>query len=523
MAANKPDFSLGRVDLPDVGGGLLDFADRQQKQYQIGLGNAVEADKLLRDTKQKEFDNLLRQESMNMQKAQAARQEDQYKRELTEKSATNEAVSAMLDPKKYQAGKIAGEQNAIEQSLSALSPAERVIAEQQIKANYNPAASGAGWLSSTMSNADADQSKLLSTQNSLLNMRLNDPNSEEYKAKQAADWAEYTKKQNYAQGLQTAAENRREAKDAKKVQSMFDLLSVQNTVPTQVIANEAQIKNIGNKQEVFGDAYVKRYAQNAPSIKALENTIASIKADTTRSDESKQIAIDSAQKSLDSQLKGVENYALGIAGMGAQMRVLPEPEYKTVDSKISKEAYITGLRKQLGDKPSPEAITLAYKEIGNRYPDVDPSVLGFNTIAQSYGGNAVTTNDPKVAEFNAKLAADIKKEQIKAGAKKVDTGDAGSINKTYKALDNLFESYGSPDVIGMGQEDNIKLQMAAIQSKYGATDTQLADIIPKLGPIYNSAGVGVDHNKLERNTENMIRALKNMEPLKANEKLAREK
>ena len=26
MAANKPDFSLGRVDLPDIGGGLLDFS-----------------------------------------------------------------------------------------------------------------------------------------------------------------------------------------------------------------------------------------------------------------------------------------------------------------------------------------------------------------------------------------------------------------------------------------------------------------------------------------------------------------
>jgi hypothetical protein len=304
---------------------------------------------------------------------------------------------------------------------------------------------------------------------------------------------------------------------------MFDLLSVQNTVPTQVFANEAQIKNIGNKQEVFGDTYVERYAQSEPSIKALEDTIAKIKADPNRSDESKKIAIDSAQKSLDAQLKGVENYALGRAGMGAQMRVLPEPEYKTVDSKISKEAYITGLRKQLGDRPSPEAITLAAKEISARYPDTDPSVLGFNTIAQSYGGNAVTTNDPKVAEFNAKLAADIKKEQIKAGAKKTDTGGVGSVTKTYKALDNLFESYSDPDVMGSGDKDKIKLQMSAIQSKYGATDEQIANIIPKLGPLYNAPWNQVDEDVLERNTENMIRALKGMEPLKDNEKLAREK
>ena len=71
MAANKPDFSLGRVDLPDIGGGLLDFADRQQKQYQIGLSNAVEADKLLRDRQR-----FAREQELN------ARQDTEYNREI---------------------------------------------------------------------------------------------------------------------------------------------------------------------------------------------------------------------------------------------------------------------------------------------------------------------------------------------------------------------------------------------------------------------------------------------------------
>ncbi|MFW9602485.1 MAG: hypothetical protein ACMV1B_09210 [Prevotella sp.] len=71
MAVNKPDFSLGRIDIPDVGGGLLDFADRQQKQYQIGLSNAVEADKLARDAKR-----FAREQELN------ARQDTEYNREI---------------------------------------------------------------------------------------------------------------------------------------------------------------------------------------------------------------------------------------------------------------------------------------------------------------------------------------------------------------------------------------------------------------------------------------------------------
>ena len=71
MAANKPDFSLGRVDLPDIGGGLLDFADRQQKQYQTGLSNAVEANKLLMEQQR-----FAREQELN------ARTDTEYNREL---------------------------------------------------------------------------------------------------------------------------------------------------------------------------------------------------------------------------------------------------------------------------------------------------------------------------------------------------------------------------------------------------------------------------------------------------------
>jgi hypothetical protein len=124
-----------------------------------------------------------------------AMQQDRYKLELAEKSATNEAISAILDPKKYQTGKIAGEQNAIEQSLSALSPADRAIAEQQIKANYNPNASGDQWLSAALGSANADQSKLLSTKKSVYDIAASTPGTPEYEANVKADKELYSWKQ----------------------------------------------------------------------------------------------------------------------------------------------------------------------------------------------------------------------------------------------------------------------------------------------------------------------------------------
>lgn len=85
MAANKPDFSLGRIDTPDVGGGLLDFADRQQKQYQIGLSNAVEADKLLRDKQR-----FAREQELN------ARQDTEYNREIGLRTARQDLSKEFL-------------------------------------------------------------------------------------------------------------------------------------------------------------------------------------------------------------------------------------------------------------------------------------------------------------------------------------------------------------------------------------------------------------------------------------------
>jgi hypothetical protein len=439
MATNKPDFSLGRVDLPDVGGGFLDFSDRQQKQYQIGLANAVEADKLLKDQKRYEEERAWKLEDR-------AIQQDQYKRELAEKSATNEAISAILDPKKYQAGKIAAEQNAIEQSLSALSPADRVIAEQQIKANYNPAASGGQWLSNTMSNANADQSKVLSTKNSLLNMRLNDPNSEEYKAKQAADWAEYTKKQNYAQGLQTAAENRREAKENKKAEALFNMLNTPRSIDevttydnqTNIdVANKSN-KLLDSKATNYGEILQKRIAED-PAVKALQNSIDKLEQDVNSEkvkssvlggESSPQVKIKEGillqqKKALDNNFARLDNIAKQEAGLSdnyqRQYSVIPElKETQEINvKKLSKDEWLKSAIPNAKDAGTTGFNTL-FAMADKLYPEPDKKevarLLEDKATAKDYAAQIESiTGKPAIGSTKEALAA-----EYKAVAKKLE-------------------------------------------------------------------------------------------------------
>lgn len=225
---NRPDFSMSRADVPEVGSILTDFADRQQRQYQTGLSNAMEQAKAAEEKKRWDITNARAE-------AQAKRQEDEYQRGIAKETATNEALKAVLDPKKYQESKMAGEQAAIQSSLANLSPQDRVVAEQEIKANYRPEVSREQWLATALSGDNADQSKVLSTKNALLNMRLNDPTSDEYKANYKAELDKAKELNNITVGGQMSVlgaqrkwaddkeqkELDKQAKESKKVLDIF--------------------------------------------------------------------------------------------------------------------------------------------------------------------------------------------------------------------------------------------------------------------------------------------------------------
>lgn len=107
--------------------------------------------------------------------------------------ATNEGISATLNPTQFGAQQVATEQAGIAQSLANLSPADRAIAQQQITANYNPATRGQEVVTAAINNPNADQLSLLRAASSQANINRSNlstaqatPGTPEYQAIVAA-------------------------------------------------------------------------------------------------------------------------------------------------------------------------------------------------------------------------------------------------------------------------------------------------------------------------------------------------
>lgn len=176
----RPDFSSGRIDVPDVGGILMEFADRQANIADKGLDRAIKQQQL--DEEQRRWDiTNARAEAL------AKRQEDEYNRALSEKNATNEAYRVLMNKDQYANEKMTAEQKAIQETLAMLTPQERAEAEQGLKTYYNPEVSRQQWIDNAISGPNVDQSKVLAMKTDLYNIAANTPGTLEYQAKIDAD------------------------------------------------------------------------------------------------------------------------------------------------------------------------------------------------------------------------------------------------------------------------------------------------------------------------------------------------
>lgn len=176
----RPDFSSGRIDVPDVGGILTEFADRQANIADKGLDRAIKQQQL--DEEQRRWDiTNARAEAL------AKRQEDEYNRALSEKNATNEAYRVLMNKDQYANEKMTAEQKAIQETLAMLTPEERAEAEQGLKTYYNPEVSRQQWIDNAISGPNVDQSKVLAMKTDLYNIAANTPGTPEYQAKIDAD------------------------------------------------------------------------------------------------------------------------------------------------------------------------------------------------------------------------------------------------------------------------------------------------------------------------------------------------
>ena len=258
----RPDYTAGRVDVPDVGGIFLDFADRQMKQHQIGLDNAVQQAKMEEDRRRYETELGFKQ-----------RQEQRVIDELNRAQATREGVLATLDPKAYQGSKIADIENQMRAGLANLSPQDRAEAEKQWAANFNRGATGEYVNRLATTNANVDPSALLSAQVSMQNKALNDPTSELYKAKQLDEWNQKKREYDYKHGLDMAKVN---AQKASEQANMLKMLNIDTTKTINRVEGQQEAQNIMNmndriakKQEAYGNAYVQAYNSN-PNAKPEE-------------------------------------------------------------------------------------------------------------------------------------------------------------------------------------------------------------------------------------------------------------
>lgn len=261
----RPDYTAGRVDVPDVGGIFLDFADRQMKQHQIGLDNAMQQAKMEEDKRRYETELGFKQ-----------RQEQRVMDELNRAQATREGVLATLDPKAYQGAKISEMENQMRAGLVNLSPQDRAEAEKQWAANFNRGATGEYVNRLATTNANVDPSALLSTQVSMQNKALNDPTSELYKAKQLDEWNQKKREYDYKHGLDMAKVNAQKASEQADMANMLKMLNIDTTKTINRVEGQQEAQNIMNmndriakKQEAYGNAYVQAYNNN-PNAKPEE-------------------------------------------------------------------------------------------------------------------------------------------------------------------------------------------------------------------------------------------------------------
>ena len=189
------------------------------------------------------------------------RQEGRIVDELNRAQATREAVQAQLNPEMYRNSKLGEVDRAIEYGLSNLSPQDRAIAEQEIATNYNKNATGQYVLDRARTNEMVDPSAVLKARSDDLTMKLQDPNSAEYKALLASRRAEDKWKADYSHGLAMARIDAEERKEYKKGQQLADLLNI-NTFKTVDAGDNQRVidENIKSnnarayRQELYGQA-----------------------------------------------------------------------------------------------------------------------------------------------------------------------------------------------------------------------------------------------------------------------------
>jgi len=219
-----------------------------------------------------------------------------------ERIATNEALQAVVNPNQYGAGKMATEQKAIQQSLANLNPEERVVAEQQIKANYDPMASQKGWLDVATNAPGVDIGRMLDIKNRDYEVKAKTPGTPEYIAAQNAQFELYKKEQ-------AIAHQNRMGEIGAQTASQMNLLKAGWDAPREMV-DPTSGKTYYIKPSEFGNYSPNLIAKDVYSTQ-LTNARELQKQEYERTKNEQKLA-----------LEGKEKVAKTLGGLGNQDTVL---------------------------------------------------------------------------------------------------------------------------------------------------------------------------------------------------------
>ena len=254
--------------IPDVTGSLRINTTSAMSDYQNAMKNIRDAvaspgDLINKLIESNERDKRAAEEQKRYETELGfkQRQEGRVVDELNRAQATRDAIQAQLNPDMYRNARLGEVDTAIQQGLANLSPQDRAVAEQEIAKNYDRNATGNYVVDRAKTNERVDPSAVLTARSNDLTMKLQDPNSAEYKALLASRRAEDKWKADYSHGLAKARIDAEEQKEYKKGQQLADLLNI-NTFKTvdagdnqRVIEENIKSNNArAYRQELYGQA-----------------------------------------------------------------------------------------------------------------------------------------------------------------------------------------------------------------------------------------------------------------------------
>lgn len=500
----KQNFNTGTIVDPYED--LLKSSSGFSKALKENRERELEEAKIAREQKQWDITNARAD-------AQEKRAADEYERQIREKQVTNDALRAAIDPNGYKASKMAAEQRAVEEAYKLMKP-EDVAA---VKAQYDPNASGRQWVDVASSAQGIDVGKVLDTKSRQYELAAKTPGTPEYAAAKKAELDLYKTKAGIESGIRRA--DARFEKDlayefeGKKVKGMLDALNVDSTKTEEYVTNDALRKNIAGKQEVYGSTYKSEIDKVLPEVESINKNTEALKGRLTGNEVLDRGLLMSIKANED-KLAGIHNtidkISLGKAGMGGEFKELPEEIRGTKNTVKTKAEFTKDMLKALGPNPSAEAVTVAAQEIEKRYPKVNLSVEGYNQLAEQYGGKSIKTNDPAVAKENADAAVQVHKEKLN----KQLMLNPISVDDTNKSLDELFK-ISSPDVIGTGDEYDLRNKIYSIKAQYQIPDKQMASIIDQSKGKYLDPWFEVDEGTsggFVKEIEQKAQALKSNKP-----------